>query len=89
MAILADQDRVDVWANVMRRQSVTTTIDVVPGTITKQDLRAAVDAIDQWISDNAASFNSAVPQPARSALTASQKAALFTYVLAKRFEKGT
>lgn len=52
--------------------------------LSKTDLRAALNAIDQWIEDNATSFNTAIPQPARGALTARQKAALFFYVVQKR-----
>jgi hypothetical protein len=50
------------------------------------ELRAAVDAIDQWIDDNASSFNSSIPQPARSSLTAKQKARLLVWVVRRRFE---
>lgn len=56
--------------------------------VNKTDLAAAVNAVDQWISDNAASFNAAIPQPARSALTASQKARLFWAVAYRRFVVG-
>jgi hypothetical protein len=56
--------------------------------ITKADLRAAVDAADQWVSDNAASYNNAIPQPARGVLTSSQKARLIAVVITKRFVKG-
>jgi hypothetical protein len=54
--------------------------------LTKADLRAAVDAIDQWADDNAAAFNVAIPLPARTALTAKQKAQLLFYVVRRRFE---
>jgi hypothetical protein len=56
------------------------------GALTKADLKAAVDAIDAWIDANAASFNQAIPQPARGALTAKQKAWLFFFVVRRRFE---
>lgn len=56
--------------------------------ITKTDLRSAIDAIDAWIDSNAASLNSAIPQPARSGLTASQKARLLVHVVRKRFVRG-
>lgn len=84
MAALSDSDRRATWAELMQewsllRESVA---------ITKTDLRSAIDAIDAWVDANAASFNSAIPQPARGALTATQKAKLLLFVVRKRFEKG-
>jgi hypothetical protein len=54
--------------------------------VTKNDLQAAIDAIDDWVEANMASFNQAIPQPARAALTARQKAALLMKVANRRFE---
>lgn len=79
MAVLSDNDRRVTWADAMRRADC-------PGNLTKADLRAAVDAIDSWIDSNAVSFNTAIPQPARGALSAKQKAALMMLVISKRFE---
>ncbi|HIJ72274.1 MAG TPA: hypothetical protein HPP87_13110 [Planctomycetes bacterium] len=56
------------------------------GALTKPDLKAAVDAIDEWVENNFASFNSAVPQMAREALSAKQKAQLLFMILKKRWE---
>jgi hypothetical protein len=53
--------------------------------ITKSQLRAAIDATDDWIEANAASYNSAIPQPARGALSTKQKARLFMMVASRRF----
>jgi predicted metalloprotease len=82
MAVLSDQDRFDVWADFMR--SARDNLENIP--ISKADLRAAVNAADQWADDNATSFNTAIPQPARSALTAKQKARLLVWVVRRRFE---
>lgn len=82
MAILTDQDRADVNADFQRTETGAF------GAILKADLRAAVNAIDQWVSDNAAAFNTAIPQPARAKLTASQKARLLAAVVLKRYQKG-
>jgi len=57
-------------------------------TITKAELRAAFDALDQWLSDNAASANAAIPLPARSALTTQQKALLMQEVIRRRYLSG-
>lgn len=56
------------------------------GGITKADIQAAINAADAWADANSASFNSAIPQPARAALTARQKARILNYVLRRRYE---
>ena len=85
MALLTTEDRVEIWREFQRDLS---TVREPIGAVTKADLRAAVDAIDQWISDNAAAFNAAIPQPARGALTAAQKARLLNAVSRRRFTAG-
>ena len=82
MAVLSDADRLSVAAQQMSDASARR--DPIP--ITKADLRAAINAIDTWVSDNAAAFNSAIPQPARGALTAKMKAELLLYVVRRRYE---
>lgn len=54
----------------------------------KTDIIAAVNATDQWISDNQASFNQALPVASRNNLTAAQKARLFSWVVKQRFLSG-
>lgn len=84
MAVLSDGDRLDCWAELMRDfSSAAESLG-----ITKADFRAAIDAADTWVNSNAASFNSAIPQPARGAMTASQKVRLLAAVALKRFVKG-
>lgn len=51
------------------------------------DIRAAADATDDWIEANTAAFNSALPEPARSVLTTSQKEFLFLAVAQGRFTR--
>lgn len=85
MATLQDSDRVAVCADFQRDSSATREAFVA---LTKAQLQAAVNVIDQWVSDNAAAFNAAIPVAARTALTAAQKARLLRDVLRKRFEKG-
>jgi hypothetical protein len=84
MANLSDNARFAVWSEIMQELSDARE----PVSIVKADLRAAVNAIDTWISDNAASLNSAIPQPARSALTSAQKSRLFRMVAKRRYEDG-
>ena len=81
MAIMTDADRFDCWAEYMRRNRD-------PIAVNKPDLRAAFNAIDQYFSDNAASINAAIPQPARANLTVPQKALLAIAVLEKRYLVG-
>jgi hypothetical protein len=82
MAVLSDNDRLATWANLMREFSnLRSSVG-----ITKAELRAALNAVDQWAEDNAAEFNLALPQPARGSLTAKQKALLLMFVIAKRHE---
>jgi len=81
MAVLSEQNRAAVWADFMRDESSAhNSIG-----ITKADLRAAFNAADDWAEANATSFNSALPQPARGALTARQKAKLLAMVLFQRY----
>lgn len=85
MAALATQDRIDLWSELMAELSRDR--ETVSG-VTKADLRAAVDALDDWLNTNAATINAAIPQPARANLTTSQKARLLARVIYKRFVKG-
>jgi hypothetical protein len=56
--------------------------------VTKADIQAAIAAVDDWVVNNAASFNGALPLAARQGLTAAQKARLLLYVVRRRFETG-
>ena len=80
MAVLPDNDRAAVWAKWMQEN-----VELC-GALTKADLRAAVNAADQWSDDNDTSFNTALPQPARGVLTAKQKARLLMEIIRRRFE---
>lgn len=84
MAVLSDPERAAVWAELMRDLSVERQIV----NLTKDELRAAINAVDAWIDANQASFNSALPQAARSGLNAAQKARLLLFVVRRRFIKG-
>ena len=78
MAVLSSEERRRVWAHVMRAWDSGS----IP--VTKADLRAAVDATDQWIEDNQAAYNAALPQPFRGAANTAQKTLLFCYVAMRR-----
>lgn len=54
-------------------------------TLLRADIRAAVDAADQWAEDNAASYNTALPTNFKTGATATMKARLLAHVVTKRF----
>ena len=83
MVILDNTDREGIWAEFMARQKDRTAQDF--GALVKADLRAAVDALDNWLDTNDATINAAIPQPARAELTKQQKALLLEYVISRRY----
>lgn len=83
MAAMSDADRVNLFAEINRDHTAIEGLS-----LTKAELRAALNAADDWLSSNAASFNAALPQPARGSLTAGQKASLLMYVARQRRESG-
>lgn len=79
MAVLSDPDRAAIAADIQR------TMDC-PGGLTKAQLRAVVNALDDWWESQAVAANAAIPQPQRSILSTKEKAALFMFMLRKRYE---
>lgn len=82
---LTDNERAALTQQVMSDYSATRTL--LP--IAKAHVREVVNGIDNWVDANQASFNSAIPQPARGLLTTEQKSDLLTYVLYKRTRNGS
>lgn len=64
---------------------IQSTLDC-PGGITKPQLLAVVNAIDDWWEANDSAANQAIPQPQRGILTTKQKAALFMLLMNRRYE---
>ena len=85
MAVLSDPDRADCAADYIRRTYGD--CGIFAG-VTKADIRAAINAIDQFLNDNAGAINSTIPLPARSNLTTAQKAILLIAVVTKRYIAG-
>ena len=81
-ASLTDSDRVLVHHDYMS----TLSAELVSVGVSKQDFRDAVNATDQWITDNSASYNSALPLPIRTLLSTRDKERLFMFVARRRFE---
>jgi hypothetical protein len=84
MAILSDPDREAGFAKYLRDRNAEG--GGVP--LTKNDIRAAFNALDDFFSTNAAAVNQTIPQPARSGLTTAQKATLAISVLERRYLSG-
>ena len=77
MAVLPDQDRFRAMAQLMRDSAS-------PSGVSKPELRAALNATDDWIEANQGSFNTALPNPYRTAATLEHKTLLFCYVAMRR-----
>jgi len=56
--------------------------------ILKADLRAAYDALDTFMNNNAGAINSALPLPFRTSATTQQKARLLMLVIRHRYLNG-
>lgn len=82
MAVLSTVERKGIWARWM--QDLSSRL-ASTGSLTKSELRAAVDATDDWIETNQGSFNTALPAAFASAATAKQKAELFMFVASRKF----
>lgn len=81
MAVLPNADRADIARDLMREPMG----DVA---VTKAQLRAVINALDDYFSTNAAAMNSAIPTPQRTLLSAAQKAQIGAAVLLKRYVTG-
>ena len=85
MAVLTDPDRLACSGEF--QQNVSAALEAF-GALTKADILAAANALDDYLNTNAAAINLAIPQPARAQLTTSQKARLLKIVITKRYIKG-
>ncbi len=82
MAVLSEAERVAAYQRFMSDASSVRALL----SLTKAELRAAINAVDDWADSNASEFNQALPVAARTALTAKQKAMLLAYVILRRYE---
>jgi hypothetical protein len=82
MAFLENNDIDTIWGDYMSRETES------GFSLTKQELRAAVTALDQFLENNRTTINNAIPLPARTALTTRQKILILKYVLDKRLVRG-
>jgi hypothetical protein len=83
MALLSETDRQEIFAKFMEDTSRRWGTF---GNFVKADLRNTVDAVDVWIENNIASFNSALPEPCKSEMPMKQKLELFLSVIRRKWE---
>ena len=81
MATLTEEERKKIWRGLMRYWSSDWTL--MSG-FNKSELMDAVDATDDWIDSNQVSFNTALPEPAKSNLSQAQKTLMFCAVALAR-----
>ncbi len=80
MAVMDTTNRLRTWSQAMRDWPRT----VGMPNVTKTELRAAVNATDDWLEANQPSFNAALPLSFRSQASVAQKAFLFSYTAMRR-----
>lgn len=78
---LTNQQRIEVAHKLM--QDASAIRELYP--IAKTQVKACVDAVDDWLDANLTSLNNALPVGARAALSANQKQQLLLAILRKRF----
>lgn len=81
MAVLSDADRIAAARQWIQRAFVELN---TTATLNGAQIKAAVDAADDWADANAASYNSALPTTFRNTATVDQKTLLLSYVILHR-----
>lgn len=84
MAKLSLQDRAALLADV--NQDISRLRQTTDGT--RANWKNLVDALDDFIDNNAAGINSSIPLPERTIFTAAEKALALMYVVKKRYLTG-
>lgn len=84
MAVLSDGDRQSGYAAYLGLRNA----DHDALELTKANVLAAFNALDDLMSSQQSAINTAIPQPARAALTTPQKAKLLIAVLERRYLSG-
>jgi len=81
MAALSDADRTEAARAFITRIYVALS---QTANCNNAQIKAAIDATDDWIDSNATSFNNALPTAFRNNATTAQKTQLFCMVALKR-----
>lgn len=88
MANLTDEQRVLVGLRILQQICEHPDVDCTSAT-TRNEVLSAASAADQWLTDNQASYNAALPQPFRTWATPRQKAAVLHHIMLQRFNLET
>lgn len=88
MANLTDEERVLVGLRILQEICSHVDVDCTSAEVRGEVLTAAV-AADQWLTDNQASFNNALPEPFRTWATPKQKASVLHHIMLERFNLET
>lgn len=80
MAVLTAGERQQVLEALIRRYAA----NHGPYSVTRDDVKAAIGAIDDFLDANAAAINNAFPEPFKSNMGANAKAAIVSVVAARR-----
>lgn len=83
MAVLTSIQRTLVWLGILQVLAADG-IDISDSVI-QADALAAVNAADDWVDANQASYNAVLPEPFTTWATPRQKASLLTWVVQERF----
>lgn len=84
MATMSAAQRAVVWGELQGFMSRSTD----PCKLLKADILAAVNALDDFFSANAAAINNALPAAAKANLSTAQKARLLMFVIERRYLGG-
>lgn len=84
MAALDDVGRVLVWISTTRMVEHTADIS---DTVIRDAIRAAVDAVDDWVDLHQVDYNAVLPEPFASFSTSQQKTALLMLVISERLNR--
>jgi hypothetical protein len=84
MTILSDPQRAQLTKEIM--EALSNRREGLP--MLKADLRAAVNAADDWANANEAEYNAALPQPFRGIATPNQKSGLLEHTITFRRKAG-
>jgi len=81
MAVLSDTARAEITVQFMEQMAG-------PCGCLEPDVRAAVNAVDDWYNTNASNANQALPPAARTGLTTPDKGLMSQMVVEKRWRSG-
>lgn len=79
-APLSDAKRSKIWADIMSEGGGF-------GTLNKYQLKAVIEAADNWIGSSTSSFNNSLPEPGKSQLDMKMKLKIFRMLIKIRWEE--